>query len=210
MADGFASLTSGLLARKGQARPAMRPQGFATPTTGLEDLGWNDMGQDGPRPIGVRLPTHLSGAPVPVVVRQQEELAAAVEVAPEPAPAAVADLPVEPLLSVVAPVEPVLQAAAPIEIDPAPAAVEAPVARRIAPKRVGKSLTPEAEAPPRSTGRKAAFTLRLDVDRHLRLRLACAVENRSAQQLVIRALDQLLGDMPDVDRLAQSLPTANS
>ena len=41
----FASLSSGLLARKGAARPAMRPQGFTPSSAGLEDLGWNDMGQ---------------------------------------------------------------------------------------------------------------------------------------------------------------------
>ena len=39
----FASLSSGLLARKGAAKPAMRPQGFGQ-GMGLEDLGWNDMG----------------------------------------------------------------------------------------------------------------------------------------------------------------------
>ena len=42
-----ASLSSGLLARKGQARPAMRPQGFAgfgTMNEAIDDLGWNDMG----------------------------------------------------------------------------------------------------------------------------------------------------------------------
>jgi hypothetical protein len=45
----FASLSSGLLARKGQAKPAMRPQGFTGGYSSLagsmEDLGWNDMGQ---------------------------------------------------------------------------------------------------------------------------------------------------------------------
>src|SRR3546814_4013168 len=56
-----ASLSSGLLARKGQARPAMRPQGlsgFGTMADQLEDLGWNDMGpadepdaHHGPRPV---------------------------------------------------------------------------------------------------------------------------------------------------------------
>ena len=39
---------------------------------------------------------------------------------------------------------------------------------------------------------KAAFTLRLDAKRHLKLRLACAVNGRSAQQLVTDALDHLL------------------
>src|SRR4029079_5671319 len=49
---------------------------------------------------------------------------------------------------------------------------------------------------------KAAFTLRLDPNRHLKLRLACAVDGRSAQQLVTDALDQLLERMPDLDGLA--------
>ena len=47
----FASLSSGLLARKGAARPAMRPQGFGQMGSGLEDLGWNDMGFEPPRPV---------------------------------------------------------------------------------------------------------------------------------------------------------------
>src|SRR3712207_4815386 len=46
----FASLSSGLLARKGAARPAMRPQGFGQGGASLEDLGWNDMGFEPPRP----------------------------------------------------------------------------------------------------------------------------------------------------------------
>ena len=46
----FASLSSGLLARKGAARPAMRPQGFGQVGSGLEDLGWNDMGFEPPKP----------------------------------------------------------------------------------------------------------------------------------------------------------------
>ena len=51
----FASLTPTLLARKGGAKPAMRPQsGIPGPIDGkeaaanLEDLGWNDMGDDTP------------------------------------------------------------------------------------------------------------------------------------------------------------------
>ncbi len=51
-------------------------------------------------------------------------------------------------------------------------------------------------------GRRAAFTLRLDGDRHLKLRLACTLRNRSAQQLLIDALDQLIDALPDLDSLA--------
>ena len=55
----YASLSSGLLARKGTARPAMRPQGYHT---GLEDLGWNDMGNVPPpavEELEVDLPAHV-------------------------------------------------------------------------------------------------------------------------------------------------------
>jgi hypothetical protein len=52
----FASLSSGLLARKGAARPAMKPQGFGQMGGGnLEDLGWNDMGFEPPKPAVVPL-----------------------------------------------------------------------------------------------------------------------------------------------------------
>ena len=40
----FASLSSGLLARKGAARPAMRPQGFGQIGANLDDLGWDEPG----------------------------------------------------------------------------------------------------------------------------------------------------------------------
>jgi hypothetical protein len=49
---------------------------------------------------------------------------------------------------------------------------------------------------------KAAFTLRLDPARHLKLRLACAVSGRSAQLLVTDALDALLGSMPELEDMA--------
>ena len=57
---------------------------------------------------------------------------------------------------------------------------------------------------------KAAFTLRLDQDRHLKLRLACAVTGTSAQQLVSRALDELLATMPELDAMASRAPERQS
>ncbi len=51
-------------------------------------------------------------------------------------------------------------------------------------------------------GRRAAFTLRVDAERHLKLRLACAIEGRSAQALVTQALDNLLNEISDVAELA--------
>jgi hypothetical protein len=41
----------------------------------------------------------------------------------------------------------------------------------------------------------------------LRLRLASAVSGRSAQQIVIGALDAFLESLPEVDELARQLPT---
>ncbi|MEJ7933750.1 hypothetical protein WG907_05680 [Sphingobium sp. AN558] len=52
-------------------------------------------------------------------------------------------------------------------------------------------------------GRKAAFTLRLDADRHSKLRLASAIEGRSAQHIVTQALDIFLKARPEIDRMAQ-------
>lgn len=150
----FASLSSGLLARKGQAKPAMRPQGFSHYGQPGDDLGWNDMGYDAPRPA----PTDR-----PAVLRQQEEIEASFEPAPFVAP------------------EPVQ----------APEPAPAPAPRK-------RDAEPKVEA----DGRKAAFTLRLDVDRHLRLRLASAVSRRSSQQLVTEALDSLLAAIPQLDELA--------
>ncbi|MBC2670395.1 hypothetical protein ACFOON_14755 [Novosphingobium piscinae] len=49
--------------------------------------------------------------------------------------------------------------------------------------------------------RTAAFTLRLDPDRHYRLRLACAAQARSAQSLVTEAVDRLLDSLPDLEPL---------
>ena len=51
-------------------------------------------------------------------------------------------------------------------------------------------------------GRNAAFTLRLDADRHLELRLASALAGRSAQQLLTEALDKMINDLPEVADLA--------
>ena len=53
---------------------------------------------------------------------------------------------------------------------------------------------------------KIAFTLRLDAERHLRLRLATAVSNRSAQKIVLDALDAYLVAHPELDELAEQVP----
>jgi hypothetical protein len=161
----LASLSGGLLARKGQARPAMRPHGYqpsAAPAP-LDDLGWNDLG-DAPAP--------------PPVVQMQEALREEVET---PAPQAA---------------EPESQPAPEPEPEPAPSVSLATAAR------IGR------ESAKQTRKGKAAFTLRLDAERHLRLRLASAVTHRSAQGLVADALDRFLDTMPEVDALAAQLPAA--
>lgn len=150
----MASLSSGLLARKGDARPAMRRA--YVPMTSVaslpvslqneeafeelhDDLGWNDMGED----VHVPAPVVSKPALKPVVVRQQE--------------------------------------------------------------RIVKSFKAvRASAQPHKA--KKAFTLRLDAERHLSLRLACAVGNRSAQQIVTQALDEFLENQPELAALLAQAP----
>jgi hypothetical protein len=225
----FASLSSGLLARKGAARPAMRPQGFGQMGSGLEDLGWNDMGFEPPKPVLAPVPDGEEGMAAPrsnpalgltpaspVHVVQDELAQRLVSDAPdyeevdetaEPIPTDVpplaellveqveAEAPPPPLLMVKA------ERAAPV-VAPAPA--PAPVAVRVEVPAAPVAPEPRSRA---SLGKaKAAFTLRLDQERHLKLRLACAVTGISAQLLVTRALDELLETMPELDAMASRAP----
>jgi len=191
----FASLSSGLLARKGQARPAMRPQGFTggyASLAGIEDLGWNDMGHI-PEPMADVHPLHeddqIQPPPegVPPVLAQRHALKQEFE----PVVEEVTDEETE--VSVEAPVETLVTAPIPVleTFEPRPVSVAA--ASRIARATQHKH--------------KAAFTLRLDEERHLRLRLASAVSGRSAQQIVTGALDAFLESLPEVDELARQLPS---
>ena len=77
----IASLSPRLLARKGGAKPAMRPQASALAISheefGHEDLGWNDMGHDeGAEEYGqvVSIDSASRAQQVPDVVRQQRSL----------------------------------------------------------------------------------------------------------------------------------------
>ena len=79
---------------------------------------------------------------------------------------------------------------------PAPPAPFKPIGRPVIVPSISIS---EDNVPARE---KIAFTLRLDKDRHLKLRLASAVTNRSAQRLVTAALDQFLDSIPEVQALA--------
>ncbi len=195
----LASLSSGLLARKGHASPAMRRQGFdsmlGSGPASLDDLGWNDMGDELPSP-----------SPSPAR-EQHEQLREQVE-----APVRVEPINPAKLLSP----EPTLKLAPTIEAAPKPELAE-PVldAERVEePVRVVPPIAvrrARQQARPRhgktATG-KAAFTLRLDAERHLKLRLASALERESAQALVTRALDQFLGGLAGLDRVLEQLPAA--
>ena len=203
----FASLSSGLLARKGGARPAMRPQGFGQIGGNLEDLGWNDMGFEAPKPVEAprdrehdafgepiaehpALHGHAGLTPVNSPVHtQQAEIEDRFNGANDEDAAELVDETAEIVEeSFELPEQPV-EAKAPVFIAPQ---VPAPVARRAPKPRVA----PGSKA-------KAAFTLRLDPERHLKLRLACALTGRSAQLLVTDALDQFLGGMPELEAMAE-------
>lgn len=213
----FASLSPSLLARKGSARPAMRPQlrplafdderpgtsgsspygiGSRPQFNPQDDLGWNDMGFD----MGYDAPFEEAGT-----VRPAEPVAhSAQEQAHREPPAA----PAQPVAADPAPVTPA-PAAVVVPITPQAAVLEpavSPVLRQIdsLAEKIGKMVRRKPGAAI-AEGRKAAFTLRVDQQRHLRLRLACALQNRSAQQLLTEALDRLLGDMPELNDLATKM-----
>lgn len=156
----FASLSPRLLARKGGAKPAMRSQlgslgsAASLATADLDDLGWNDLGDDG-------------GTPAASVVQSADIIA--------------------------------------IDASRARIAASRPVSDQTAegPATVSPATKPGSRAQAAGARNdRSAFTLRLDPDRHLKLRLACTVRHCSAQQLVTDALDALLADMPDILKLA--------
>lgn len=158
----FASLSPTLLARKGAARPAMRPQvqpldsqdlhGRTAAYNPHDDLGWNEMGDDAPetRPKADVI-AFETGAPVGSSFADMQT-----EVAPRAKIAARLD--------------------------------------RAAPRR--KAI---------EKGRRAAFTLRIEPERHLKLRLACTLQNRSAQSLITDALDAYLETQDELAELAAQI-----
>ena len=234
----FASLTGSILARKGSARPAMRPQTaqFQYDASSAarqleEDLGWNDMGDlsdmvDFSEPdettqfsarggmldlSGLSSMTELNDAANDAVaeasaeyeeLERYEEDLAAVEAAIEPgfqpvaaelAPIEAEPAPVEAEIVSLVPNLPPVQAERPEVLRQQDEVVERITA---APRKRGQRRVAAAE------GRRAAFTLRLDTERHLKLRLACTLTGKSAQQLVTEALDKLISELPDVSALA--------
>jgi len=167
----FASLCPTLLARKGGAKPAMRPQLGVIPTNqpdGLDDLGWNDMGDD-------EAPIEASAAVIPL----------------KPANANTGGG----------------NMAASHQFDNLALRLAQPARNKV--QTIIAEAQAELEAKPAAKrksalkqGKRAAFTLRLDAERHLKLRLAATIQNCSAQQLVTEALDLLLAEIEDLDMLA--------
>ena len=160
----FASLGPRLLARKGGAKPAMRPQAAALPEEiakataadgdPLDDLGWNDMGGD--TPVEAEASVQQSTADiVPISAKANARKA--------------------------------------LELPDVAADVAAPKPKLGKKKKASKG------------SKRAAFTLRLDTDRHIKLRLASTMQGVSAQALVTKALDRMLAEIEDLDALADRM-----
>jgi hypothetical protein len=210
MADAkpLASLTSGLLARKGGAKPAMRRQvslsggsdlgQMASHMAGHDDLGWNDMGYDvnpdqsqanhssDNRPM-------LSPMPSPV----QSAAAAATASAAAPVVALYSKDSSEKSSETASPSLP--------EVVRQQAALQDHVRTVDQPALIASVAPTRARTPRRQAGAKGtfAFTLRLDPDRHMKLRLASALKNVSAQNMLTQAVDQLLAAIPGLDAVAE-------
>lgn len=215
----LASLSAGLLARKGGARPAMRRQPLGSGPAplnpgGYDDLGWNDMGYDvdpdqSAEPARMLdLKPLLTGSVLAHNVEAEHAVDESVghELTPEfsaeytgefAAPADdygvdqyEAEAPEVPEIvrQQESLIERVAAVARKVEARPAPA--------------------PKKEKAPRAlrAREKAAFTLRLDAERHLRLRLASAVTNRSSQVILTDLLDEYLASLPEIDAMASRLP----
>lgn len=240
---GFASLGPTLLARKGGAKPAMRPQVAplvvdeaeiaALADEQLEDLGWNDLGDgenssESEAGADVVVPINAAVAAAdtaqvqsPIVHRQQRRLeervlADAAMTGPEYAAentlgegadeaGEADDFDYEAWTADEAEEEAYADeydAADYAPLAPAPAPLVVPAKARRAPRAPARSpirtLTPVTE-------RRAAFTLRLDPERHLKLRLAATMQGVSAQALLTEALDAMLAEFDDLDVIAAHL-----
>ena len=212
---GFASLGPTLLARKGGAKPAMRPQLpplvqdeaelAAIAEEQLEDLGWNDMGGDDTAqagggadivPINAAMTADdFADATGPIVRRQQRRLeervlADAAMTGPEDREPE-HDAEDEAFYGD----DEVAQDVVPMTIPPEPTFAAPVTASPVLNRR----------SPAVRQTRRAAFTLRLDAERHLKLRLASTMQGVSAQALVTEALDALLAEFDELDVIANHL-----
>lgn len=215
----LASLNGALLARKGRAKPAMRSQMFQPhPPVGeqnfgaLEDLGWNDMGDVEDHRHADILP--LTPAPVNIDAQAEaraDDAEAAAQLAAnarsiKDANGKAANGALHTHIHAGEPE--IRRQIEKIEAKLAEAAESGSLngshARDGAAKarKVAKTDAPNARKPASADKQRAAFTLRLDSERHLMLRLACTIRNRSAQQIVTEALDRLLADIDNLKSLA--------
>lgn len=207
----LASLSAGLLARKGGARPAMRRQPLGSGpapigSMGYDDLGWNDMGYDvdpdqSSEPARmVDLKPLLTGSVLAHNVEAEHavdeseghDLVAGPFDADHDAESFTpdaAEIP-EVVRQQESLIERVAAVARKVEARPEPA--------------------PKKDKAPRAVRarEKAAFTLRLDAERHLRLRLASAITNRSSQLILTDLLDDYLASLPEIEAMASRLPAA--
>jgi hypothetical protein len=239
---GFASLGPSLLARKGGAKPAMRPQVAplvaaldegpqAVPEEQLEDLGWNDMGHDSDAESGADIvPLHAdmvadpaTASPGPIVRRQQRRLeqrllADAVMTGPEDRePEYDEDAEQDYEAAAFHANEDYAEAGEDEDDDEAdfgddaiysplvPQVASAPAAAPVVAAPVTGRKPASKRVPAIQSGRRAAFTLRLDAERHLKLRLAATMQGVSAQALVTEALDRLLAEHDELDVIANHL-----
>ena len=201
----FASLGPTLLARKGGAKPAMRPQLTPLPEDvaslaalaeeQLEDLGWNDMGAD-------RDPTETSenGAPL---VSSKPAAKAAIDTEKLALPENTADI--VPLNAPNARPSAANEDTFESVIESADSPVVRSQQKRLARRILADTGKPDRGVLRSKKGKRAAFTLRLDTDRHLKLRLAATMQGMSAQALVTEALDAMLSDIESLDTLVERM-----
>jgi len=214
----LASLSAGLLARKGGARPAMRRQPLGSGPAplnpgGYDDLGWNDMGYDVDPDQSAEPARMLDLKPLLTgsVLAHNVEAEHAVDdsLGHELTPEFSAEYTGEPIgLTGDYGVDQFeAEAEVPEIVRQQESLIErvAAVARKV---EARPAPAPKKEKAPRAlrAREKAAFTLRLDAERHLRLRLASAVTNRSSQVILTDLLDEYLASLPEIDAMASRLP----
>ena len=214
-AKPFASLSSGLLARKGAAKPAMRRPhiGFNSNNNhenGQDDLGWNDMGYDVDPDISGEIPAERPTNPLakaierpkPEVKQQQERIAAQLKAMNTADEEALVENNSE--LHLVTTQESNVKNL--IKSQSTEYKEEKNTSLPAQPMAKKPIISKKERVSDKSRVKtKAAFTLRLDPERHLKLRLACAINNISAQKFVTEALDRKLKEMDQIDYLSDQI-----
>ncbi len=178
----LASLSSSLLARKGGAKPAIRRRdaGGPDPLSGCSDGHHDDLGWND---MGGEDDFERENVSDLHPVFPSENRAGAAEQASQEEATATY----------------IGQAASPSSTGAREwATARAPMRKTNNGRKGIKSRTGKA---------KAAFTLRLDAERHLKLRLATTMQNISAQQLITKAMDEYLKTIPELDDLAERVPS---